>query len=494
LLGILAACGNEGDDKSTGQQSNAESKGEESNNQNQSEVSDFSEVSEDTDPLSHIPYQNLDRDITFLVENYNGGGYGSQEIMPKEDSPVSVYVAERNDMVEERLGVKIKEIRTDNMINDLRTAAAASTPFDIAMPYMTSAGPLIQENLFYDLYEFSDIINFDAPYWDQNAEESLSMGNKLYLATGDFSVLTMDVTHCMLFNKKIVDDNGLENPYDLVKDNKWTLDKMLSMAKAVTADTDGQPGITFKDTVGLFINQNYANSLFIGSGESFVKKNAEGVPELTLRTVKSVDVVDKIFDIFSDANVLVDERFNTDAINAGYTNCYWAARDALGTNRALFVTISLSDIHNMAQYADTCDFGLLITPMYSDTQDRYYSYISIIFATGCVIPVSNEEPEIAALALEAIAAASTSTVKTNYYERIIKLQKMQDEESEKMLDLIFNTRVYDIGALYNWNSIRDFVSTCVTGTTNTFTQSYDSQKDAFINAMQETIDYFSQNN
>ena len=63
-----------------------------------------------------------------------------------------------------------------------------------------------------------------------------------------------------------------------------------------------------------------------------------------------------------------------------------------------------------------------------------------------------------------------------------------------MLDLIFNTRVYDIGALYNWNSIRDFVSTCVTGTTNTFTQSYDSQKDAFINAMQETIDYFSQNN
>jgi hypothetical protein len=190
--------------------------------------------------------------------------------------------------------------------------------------------------------------------------------------------------------------------------------------------------------------------------------------------------------------VLNDEEFNNDAITAGYTNCYWAARDALGNDRALFVTISLSDVLNMSEYQD-CDFGLLVTPKYTVDQDRYYSYISIIYATGCVIPVSNQDPERAALVLEAMAAASTNTVKFNYYERILKLQKFKDEESEKMLDFIFDNRVYDIGALYNWNNLRDFVSSCVSGASNTFTSSYDAQKDVFISKMQDTIDFFSNN-
>ena len=488
VAGIFAACNEKGDDKSKDESKTTSASEQESSAEDESSAS---ESSEEKDPLSHIPYQNLDRDIVFLVENFNGGGYGSQEILPKEDSPISAYVAERNDMVEERRGVKVKEIRTDNMVSDLRLGMSAGGEYDIAMPHMTTAAPLIQEDLFLDLYEFSDIINFDAPYWDQNAEASLSMGNKLFLTTGDFSVLTMDVTHCILFNRKLINDYNLESPYDLVQNGNWTLDKMLSMAKAVTADTDGQPGITFKDTIGLFINNNYSNSLFIGSGESFARKNSEGVPELSVYNTNSVSVVEKIYSIFSDDAVLVDEQFNNDAIAAGYTNCYWAARDALGTNRALFVTISLSDIINMSQYTDSCDFGLLVTPKYTEDQDRYYSYISIVYASGCVIPSFNTEPETAALVLEAMAAASTSTVKTNYYERIIKMQKIQDEESEKMLDFIFDNRVYDIGALFNWNGLRDFVSSCVTGTANTFVASYDSQKEIFQQRMQETIDYYS---
>ncbi|MGI6716699.1 MAG: extracellular solute-binding protein [Eubacteriales bacterium] len=490
VFGLFAACGSEGEDKSKDDQSKPATS-DTSESGNTSSEGESSE--EDTDPLSHIPLQNLDRDIVFLVENQNGGGYGSREIVPMEDSPIAVYVEERNMLIEDRLGVRIKERRTDNMANDLRVAAQAGADFDIAMPYLTTAGPLIQENLFYDLYEFDDIINFDAPYWDQNAEESLSMGNKLYLTTGDFSVLSMDVTHCMLFNKTLVQINNLDNPYDLVNEGKWTMDKMLTMAKAITSDTDGKEGITFEDTIGLFINGNYANSLFIGSGENFARKNANGVPELTLYNSKSVDVVEKIFEIFSDPAVLIDEDFNAAAQAAGFTNCYWAARHALGTNRALFVTISLSDILNMAQYTDSCDFGLLVTPKYSEEQDRYYSYISIIYATGCVIPVSNAEPEVAALVLEALAAASTSTVKLNYYERILKLQKIQDEESERMLDFIFDNRVYDIGALFNWNNLRDFVATCVRGAANTFAQQYDANVDAFQRAMQDTIDYYSQN-
>ncbi|MFA6730952.1 MAG: extracellular solute-binding protein [Eubacteriales bacterium] len=484
LIGLSAACGVK-DDPDVSKEASSDVP------DSSGDVSEKESTEEEKGPLDHLETQDLDRTVTFLVENYAGGGYGSHEIMPFEDTSIAVYVSERNNLVEEKLGVTIDEIRTDNMINDLRIAAQGVADFDVAMPYMTSAGPLIAEGLFYNLYDFDDIINFDAPYWDKNAENSMSLGGKLYMTTGDFSVLTMDVTHCTLFNKTLIDEKHLEDPYTLVKEGEWTMDKMLAMAKEVTADTDGEPGITFKDTVGLFINGNYANSLFIGSGESFAKKDPYGVPELTIYNNKSVGVVQKIFEIFSDDKVLHMESFQTQAQAAGYVNCYAAARDALGNNRALFVTISLSDVLSMSNYKDVCDFGLLVTPKYTKEQDRYYSYISIIFATGCVIPISNTEPEIAALVLEAMAAASTKTVKVNYYERILKLQKMQDEESGDMLDFIFDNRVYDIGALYNWNSMRDFVSTCVTGTTNTFISSFDSQKSAFESAMQDTIDFFS---
>lgn len=448
-------------------------------------------------PLDHLETQFLDREAIFLVEDQNGGGYGSKEIMPNEEissigASIAPFIEERNNLIFDKLGVTISEIRTNNMTNDLRNAALTVPEFDIACPYLTTAGPLITENLFYDLYEFSDIINFDAPYWDKNAEETLSVGNKYYIATGDFSLNTLDVTHCMLFNKAVAASKGLENPYTLVKEGKWTMDKMLEMAKAVTAESDGEDGITYKDTIGLFINGNYSNSLFIGSGEAYVKKDSNGVPQLVMYNENSTNVVQKIFDVFHDDAVIYMEGYNAKAMADGFTNCYWASRDRLANNGALFVTISLSDVFSLDEY-DTSNIGFLVTPKFTEEQDTYHSYISIIFATGCVIPVGNEDPEFAALVLEALNASSTDIVKHNYYDRILKGQKTSDEDSDEMLNYIFDNRVYDLGAMM-WANMRDVLtSVCVTSASNNFTSTYESNEGTYLKQMEDLID-FAENN
>ncbi|MBO7665840.1 MAG: hypothetical protein J6S70_00250, partial [Clostridia bacterium] len=305
----------------------------------------------------------------------------------------------------------------------------------------------------------------------------------------DFSLLTMDVTHCMIFNKNVLNNNRLESPYELVEKGEWTMDKMLEMARAVTQDTDGVDGLSYKDTIGLFINWNYSNSLYIGSGEKFVVKNADGVPQLAFAGERQVDVTKKIFDIFHDDKVIYDEGFNSQAIADGFKNCYWAARDRLGNDGALFVTISLSDVLNLADY--DCNFGMLITPKYTKDQDRYYSYISVIKATGCVIPVSNPEPENAAILLEAMNAASTATVKFDYYERIFKLQKARDQEDSDMLDRIFASRVYDIGSIFNWGGARDFIANVANGSSFDYMSSLESAQGKMETEMQDTVDYFS---
>ena len=490
LVACLAvSCGSNGQDPSSPSSPSGTSDPASAEDSSVSESESSEEVSRG--PLDHLDDLALNGDtITFLVEN-GSLGYPSVEIMPNEENGAEIAgsVLVRNNLVEEKLGCTIAERRTDNMASELRTAASDTPDFDIACPYMTTGAPLIMEDLFYDLYQFKDIINFDAPYWDQNADADLSFGDKLYMTTGDFSLLTMDVTHCMIFNKNVLANSGLESPYQLVEDGKWTMDKMLEMARQVTQESDGVDGITYKDTIGLFINWNYSNSLYIGSGEKFVKKNAAGIPELAFSGERQIDVTRKIFDIFHDDKVIYDEGFNTQAISDGFKNCYWAARDRLGNDGALFVTISLSDVLNLADY--DCNFGMLITPKYTEDQERYYSYISVIKATGCVIPVGNDNPEKAALMLEALNAASTATVKFDYYERIFKVQKARDQEDSDMLDRIFASRVYDIGSIFNWGGARDFIANVANGSSFDYMSSLESAQGKMETEMQDTVDYFS---
>ena len=204
---------------------------------------------------------------------------------------------------------------------------------------------------------------------------------------------------------------------------------------------------------------------------------------------RATEVVSKITSVFSSEASLYIEGYNSQAQQDGFNNCYAAARDALANKRALFVTISLSDIISLSNAYD-CNFGLIVTPKFNEEQDTYHSYISVICATCVAIPLSNEDPETAALAIEALNAASTETTKKDYYERVLKAQKLKDEEGEQMLDFIFNNRVYDLGAIYNWGGIRDFLNTiCVDGT-DMFASKYEANKDS-IEAAINNLDFAS---
>ncbi|MEG1743410.1 MAG: hypothetical protein RR246_04510, partial [Clostridia bacterium] len=132
-------------------------------------------------PLDHLETKNLDKDIVFLVNTATdiSNGYRSIEICPNEESEkysyLNEYTAKRNKMIEDKLGVRISEKRTTDMVFDINSALldGGNAEFQIVVPWVTDAAPLVTTNAFYDLMTFDDIINFDAPYWDQNANENL---------------------------------------------------------------------------------------------------------------------------------------------------------------------------------------------------------------------------------------------------------------------------------------------------------------------------------
>ncbi|MDD4124200.1 MAG: extracellular solute-binding protein [Eubacteriales bacterium] len=489
ILYCFTSCGTEDGKESANSTAGNSSAEIQSQTDNTSE-----EMSEETDPLAHIEQQNLNRTVTFLVNGDIYDRYMSVEILPNDNSPdlISEAVAERNRIVEQKLGVNIAELRVtaDQMMTRIRTAASSSAnEFDVAMPYLYVAAALTSEKMFYDLNDFSNIINFDADYWNKQARDALTIDNKLYFATGDFSLLSFECTHAIVFNKTVLNRVEGESPYSLVESGNWTYDTLTMLAKLATAETDGTDGMTYKDSYGFWVDGDYILSMFIGSGERLSTKDGDDFPAIDIYTNRSVDVIKSLTDLVNDkTSSFYIESCHTQAVAAGDKDCYFAATKAFAEGRALFRSLSLVDLHELSAFE--VDYGILPTPKYNTEQDDYYCFGSTQTVTAAAIPISHDDPATVALVLEAMAAASQNTVKYNYYEVLLKSRKIQDQESEIMLDVIFKNRVYDLADIYNWGGIRSLVVDTVTNGGYTFTSKWQSVSDAVISKMEETIDFF----
>ncbi len=441
--------------------------------------------------------------VTFLVPGDSYSNYKSCEIMEQESSPqlLNDEVKERNELVEDKFNVVINEVRTEStqsMVTLIRDAVYSSLDdYDIVMPYIPDAATLAMEDALYLLNE-QEYFNLDNSCWDQNAIESLSINGKTYFATGDISLLTLACTHALVFNKDMINEYSLENPYQLVNDGKWTIDKLQEMAKKVTADIDGTNGMSNKDRYGFLINNNFVTSMYVGSGHSLTGKNSDDMPyiEIIEEVQTAAPIFNKIFDLVNDTTATgkIDDTagsYYSSAVASGGT-CWSAATESVANKLALFRAMAIIDIIDLGNY--DCNFGILPVPKYSEAQDNYHSFVSTLYATCVAIPSSAPDAEMSAIIAQAMCEASTNTTKNAYFEVILKLRKIQDNESEAMLDKIFDGRVYDLGVIYGWggttNSIGTFMNSVAFSGTQTFISTLDSITPTVEADLEKTLEAF----
>ncbi|MDD4124699.1 MAG: extracellular solute-binding protein [Eubacteriales bacterium] len=475
VLAALAACGKDNGDQSKDTQS-AQSQASADTTEDQSDIS------EDTsnDIYSHLRSFNLnERTVKILVYDDSRGRYKSSEIMSHTDNAEKINegIVDRNRIVEELLNCKIEEVRVADVLSSARTDILGSGEYDIIMPYMPNAATLAQEGYLIDLNEFSDIIKLDQPYWDQRANLDLSIAGKLFFSTGDFSLLTFDCTHAIVFNKTLVANTaGVEDPYQLLRDDEWTFDALLRNASLVTTDSDGEDGMTFMDTWGLFINTGYTTTMFIGSGERLTGKDENDYPVIAVNTLRASSVVEKIRDIYNDSTATIVIENYESSLGGKYSDVYYAATAATGENRALFRTMSIVDLKELSDF--DVSYGILPTPKFNDDQDEYYNIVSAILASCICIHQNVQDPEESAAVAEALAAASTETVRKAYYEYVLKGRKIPDEEGEAALDIIFNNRVYEMATIYSFGELSQLISTCAAASTDIFASKFESIKES----------------
>ena len=68
----------------------------------------------------------------------------------------------------------------------------------------------------------------------------------------------------MYFDKKLAEDNGIEDIYRLFDDGKWTLDKFDELSKTAGADLNGDNRMDLEDQYG-FLSTTGSLSIFLPS-------------------------------------------------------------------------------------------------------------------------------------------------------------------------------------------------------------------------------------
>lgn len=290
----------------------------------------------------------------------------------------------RNSALNERYNFVISETASE----DGAMAAAASKNitagddvYQVLMFSLTDATVLVNGGSLVDLYT-AGYLDLSKPWWDSGMAQTLSTGGKLYTAMGDINIMDNNATWAVFFNKKLVTDYTLESPYRYVKDNKWTYETYLEMARTVAADLDGNGTMDVNDrwgTVGAHENTFF---MFISAGERLTGKDADDIPYLLTPTDRTYSVIEAVFSVQLDTNT---STLHADDYASKYGNV-WSdlIRANFKTDLSLFYVAGLLTYTLMRDMES--EYGMVPMPKLDSEQKEYYTTLNKNNASSVCIP------------------------------------------------------------------------------------------------------------
>lgn len=161
--------------------------------------------------------------VILVNENYSWN-FAAADFDEPSDDALANALYQRNLAVEEMLGITISQKTADtydSIATDFKTAAEASDSeaFDVAFMNLLHCGTQVGAGNCWDLGEFQ-YIDLEKSWWDQSSVEQLTIGGKNYMVGGEALYSDKELLWLIFFTKDMITENGLENPYDLVRENK----------------------------------------------------------------------------------------------------------------------------------------------------------------------------------------------------------------------------------------------------------------------------------
>ena len=406
-------------------------------------------------------------DVDFVSEELNG-------------EPINDAVYNRNRQTEETLNVVITPIQSSDVSAAVsKTVLSGDDAYDVAFAHTHGASNLAQNKLLVELKNVNTL-NMNSAWWDQHSINDLSINNKIFMMTGDIGTMYKKSIGIIMFNKSILADYNFDDPYTLMKNNKWTIDMMTEMGKNVSTDLNGDGTFDDKDMFGLLYFCDLMGLALIGSGVQYCTKDEQDIPRLTFYSEKTLSVFEKFADLLYDPSL----SYSWSKVGKTETVTF----DMYQNNQALFY---YGEFHSAATMRGmVSDFGILPMPLYDSKQESYYHCVNPHVAPMVVLPMTAQDLERTGYVLDVMGAASKNLLTPAYYEITLKGKVTRDNESADTIDIVLNTIRYDIGYLYNWG-ISGIPLAMADKYSLDLASRYESAEKSIITNMEKTLAAFS---
>ena len=371
--------------------------------------------------------------VAFTWQGYNYYFFADAE----NGDVMNDAIYHRRQKVEETLNVRIMtEVIQDVATTVVPTAVkktvkAGEDAYDqVLLHCIDSVASLPSEGYLYNLDTLPNI-DMDAEWWNQEQMDVLRLGKNTYYAINDFMV---PCPYICYFNKDMVQNLDFDNPYELVYEGKWTIDRFSEMARAVVSDLNGDGKMTYEDDqFGITANETSKYASFLSASNQFImSKGSDGKVGLSVNSEKTLHLVE-LFSVFKNEKV-----------------CYFPQKGEYGedqltinSGRLMFQLGTLALAEQMREY--TVEFGFLPYPKYDEAQESYHS---MDWGGLMCVPTTITNPEFTGAVIELLAYESGNEVLPTYYTTVLTGKLARDPDAEKMLDLIFDTICYDVGINY----------------------------------------------
>jgi len=404
---------------------------------------------------------------------------------------VNDAVLERNNMVQERLNVVMEVTYADrnrhsgdqNFIR--QTVMSGDDVFEIMADSMSPTMTLGSEGLFMELNGMP-WLDFEMPWWNDGFMTTSRLHGKNYLAMGDLSMTMISGTYAMFFNRTLFEEYFPEGPtlFEIVREGTWTLDTLLDYCSGFYQDLNGDGNPNEGDLFGHY----YRNQKMLGSDAyvggcniQILTLDADGNVQYNGNGEQVMSFLEKLTKLIFENNNSYRGEYNDDTIMVPLLE-----RISLFVPWMLGATAYLRDMED--------DFAIIPMPKLNETQTEYSATIHN-GASAFAIPVTSQNSELAAAALEALCAESYRSVTPAYFDTALKGKYSRDTETAEMLDLLMESINPDMATIFGnklgsaLDMFRGFFGS--TGENAKAVSKLAASETAFVTKMEEIMDTYS---
>ncbi len=382
--------------------------------------------------------------------------------------------------VSERFGIKFEVVSPNSDIHGIDaqdTILSGDDAYQLVMCHVGQSLPYVQGGMAADWLTLP-YVDFDNPWWSRDAVDNLTINGSLYIMSDDITHNSLAETMGMVFIKQYLEDDGLEAPYQLVRDGKWTLDKLNEYAAKTWKDINGDTELTpDADRYG-YLTDNWAGpcNILCNAGIRVCEVDADGTIQLTVNTERTADVLEDYLAFMNEPYAF------TTGDDAGY------ATTLFRTGHSVFTPQPLMEMERLRTME--MDYGVLPLPKYDESIDGYPSLVNG-GSTALIVPVTVKNTEMVSAVLEAMCWENYYHVMPAYYEKVLKVKTAIDTDDADMMDIIRDGRVYDIGYFFAGSSFRYVGRHLVSQPGTNFASYYAEKESAVLAAIEEVNTLFA---